>query len=247
MTQLFNFPLDTNLAGLLSLQANGTTVTGNASPAGIQERVQIVDGTARLSSYGSDAETNFGYRSEIAFGRFPNSGEVWSSVDFMIDPLWTTSTVASIGSWYPSPDGGEESIIKHVNIGLRLVDKDTLFVNVPAAVLPAISATGKTVAVKKIEQGRWYNITIRMNLQTTAVGWREVYLDRVKIFGEYNVPTAYDDANGPYFKMGPRTPLSHDYDMVRMWVRNAKQWFGNESFSTIMGGVPVSSGRMLQQ
>jgi len=245
MTQLFNFPLDVDFAGTY-LQANGIDGRGDNMLSGISDRLEIINGVARTSLYGADRQTNYGYRTEITFGTFPNSGECWSSVDFMIDPLWTANNVATIGSWYPTPDAGEELLVKHVNIGLRLVDRDTLFVNVPAAVLPAVSNIGRTVAVTKLQQGRWYNITIRINLQTTAVGWREVYLDRVKIFGEYNVPTAYEDAKGPYFKMGPRT-LVQNYDMVRMWVRNARQWSGNENFSTAMGGVPVPPLRMLQQ
>ncbi|ODT75483.1 MAG: hypothetical protein ABS69_10745 [Nitrosomonadales bacterium SCN 54-20] len=245
MTLMASFPLDTNFAGTY-LQANGVDGPGNWQLAGLSDRIEIVNGMARLSLYGTDAETNFGHRTEVTFGTFPNSGEVWSSVDFMLDPVWTTDNVATIGSWYPTPDPGEESIVKHVNIGLRIADRTTLFVNVPDIVLPAITANGRTVAARKIEQGRWYNVTIRINLQTNATGWREVYLDRVKIFGEYNVPTAYVDANGPYFKMGPRI-LTQDYDMVRMWVRNSKQWTGNESFTTTMGGVPVASPRILQQ
>jgi hypothetical protein len=245
MTQLSNFPLDVDFSGTY-LQANGVAGRGDNMLTGISGRLEIINRVARTTLYGTDRQTNFGYRSEIRFGTFPNSGECWSSVDFMIDPLWTTNNIATIGSWYPTPDAGEELLLKHVNIGLRLVDKDTLVVNVPAAVLPAISNTGKTVAVTKLQQGRWYNITIRINLQTTAVGWREVYLNHVKIFGEYNVPTAYDDAAGPYFKMGPRT-LSQDYGVVRMWFRNARQWTGNESFSTVMGGVPVPPLRMLRQ
>jgi hypothetical protein len=245
MTQLLNLPLDVDFAGTY-LQANGIDGRGDNMVSGISDRLEIINRVARTTLYGADRQTNYGYRTEIVFGTFPNSGECWSSVDFMIDPLWTTNNVATIGSWYPTPDAGEELLVKHVNIGLRLVDRDTLFVNVPAAVLPAISNIGKTVAVTKLQQGRWYNITIRINLQTTAIGWREVYLDRVKIFGEYNVPTAYEDENGPYFKMGPRT-LVQDYDMVRMWVRNARQWFGNESFSTVMEEAPVSSPRLLRQ
>jgi hypothetical protein len=241
MTQIANFPLSTSFAGTY-LQANGVGASGNGTLAGLSGRIEIIDSAARLSLYGADAETNFGHRTEVTFGTFPNSGEVWSSVDFMLDPLWTTDNVATIGSWYPTPDAGEESIIKHVNIGLRVIDKNTLFVAVPAITLPAITSSGKVVALRKVEQGVWHNVTVRVNLQTTATGWREVYLNRVKIFGEYNVPTAYVDAVGPYFKMGPRT-LEQDYDMVRMWVRNAKQWTGTESFTTTMGGVPVSPAR----
>lgn len=245
MAQLSDFSLNTNFAGTY-LQANGIAVSGDGAPSGIDGRIEIVDGAARLTVYGTDAETALGHRSAVHFGTFPNSGECWSSVDFMVDPLWTTNNVATIGSWYPTPDAGEELIIKHVNIGLRLVNRDTLFVNVPAAVLPSVTATGRTVAVRKIEQGRWYNITIRINLQTTAIGWREVYLDCVKIYGEYNVPTAYDDVTGPFYKMEART-LSQDYDRVRIWVRNARQWTGNESFATTMGGPPMTPSCLLQQ
>ncbi len=241
MTQLSSFTLDTSFAGTF-LQANGTSISGNSSPNGIADRIEIVNNAARLTLYGTDAETNAGHRTGVRFGTFPNSGECWSSADFMIDPLWTTNNYSALGSWYPSPDAGEESIVKHVNIGLRIVDKDTLFVAVPATTLPAVTDTGKIVAARKITQGKWHNVVIRVNLQTNATGWREVYLDRVKIFGEYNVPTAYDDANGPYYKMEMRT-LSQDYDMVRMWVKNAKQWTGNESFSITMGGVPVAPVR----
>ncbi|SDZ86149.1 heparin lyase I family protein [Nitrosospira multiformis] len=245
MTQLFNFPLDVDFAGTY-LQANGIEGPGNKMLSGISDRLEIINGAARTTLYGTDRQTNYGYRTEIQLGTFPSSGECWSSVDFMIDPSWTTNNFSGLGSWYPTPDPGEELTVKHVNIGLRLVNRDTLFVNVPAAVLPAVSSTGKTVAIAKIQQGRWHNVTIRVNLQTTAVGWREVYLDRVKIFGEYNVPTAYEDATGPSFKMGPRT-LVQDYDKVRMWVRNARQWTGNESFSTVMREAPVSPSRMLRQ
>jgi hypothetical protein len=245
MTQLFNFPLDVDFAGTY-LQANGMEGPGNTMLTGMSDRIEIVDGAARLTLYGTDAETNFGHRTEVSFPAFPNSGECWSSLDFMIDPLWTTNGVSGLGSWYPTPDAGEQLLVKHVNIGLRIVDQETLFVAVPATTLPAVTSIGRIVAARKVEKGKWYNVTIRANLQTNATGWREVYLDRMKIFGEYNVPTAYEDANGPYFKVGPRT-LSQDYDMVRMWVRNVKQWTGNESFPAVMGEVPVSPLRMLRQ
>jgi hypothetical protein len=238
MTKIADYALNTSFANTY-LQANGVSISGNSSPAGIDGRIEVVSNAARLTVYGTDLETDFGHRSAVRFGTFPNSGECWSTVDFMIDPVWTTNGVATVGSWYPSPDPGEESVIKHVNIGLRIVDRDTLFVNVPAIVLPSVTSSGRTVVARKIEQGVWHNVTIRMNLSTTSTGWREVYLNRVKIYGEYNVPTAYSDANGPFYKMEVRT-LVQDYDMVRMWVKNAKQWTGNESFTTTMGGVPVS-------
>lgn len=243
MTLLSSYALDTDFAGTI-MQANGQTISGNVSPSGITDRLDIINGVARLTVFGTDLETSVGHRTEVRFETFPNSGECWSSVDFMIDPIWEYTGTATIGSWYPSPDAGEESVIKHVNIGLRISNRDSLFVNVPDTTLPAVTSAGRTIAVRKIVQGQWYNVTMRMNLSTTATGWREVYLDRMKIYGEYNVPTAYEDVNGPWFKMGPRT-LTQDYDACRMWVKNSKQWTGNENFTTTMGGVPKTPLRIL--
>lgn len=90
MTQLSNLPLDVDFAGTY-LQANGMEGPGNKMLSGISDRLEIINGSSQSNLIRCGPANKLRVQNRIRLGTFPNSGECWSSVDFMIDPSWTTN------------------------------------------------------------------------------------------------------------------------------------------------------------
>ena len=243
MAKIFDTPFSSTI-GSAKVSAIGIYALGAAYPNGIPNRLDIIDGALRSSLYKDDAYTNGGPRSEVEIGTFPtNSGTCWSTFDFMLPSNWSYTKLVMIGSWYPTYDGGDAA--KHVTIGLRLLGT-TFLVIVPDS-LPSETDSGKTIARMDLERGRWYSLCIRVGLATDDTGFREVYVDGIPISREFNIPTTYVDAVGPYLKAGMYDG-SHNNDYVtplQIWLRNFKMWTGNEGFSSVLGTVPKLSGSAL--
>lgn len=243
MTRIYDMPLSVDF-GTTILRANGVVASGDPYPAeGISNRLEIVGGALQATVYQDDTLTYNGRRAEVDIGVFPaNSGVCWSTVDFMLPGDWSYNKLIMMGSWYPTPDGGDGT--KHVTIGLRLLGP-TLLVIVPDS-LPGETTTGKTVARMDLERGRWYSLCIHAGLATDLSGFREVYVDGVPILREFNIPTTYIDAVGPYFKIGPYDGgHNNDFGMLRLYYRNARMWTGIENFQAVMDRVPRMPRRLL--
>lgn len=243
MPKIFDVPF-TSAASFeaVSVSANGTHDFGRNHPNGMPGRLEIADACLQVTLYPTDAKTNLGLRSEVTIGTFPtNSGEYWSQFEFRLPEDWAYQDLVFVGSWYATPDAGDPT--KHVPMGFRLTN-GAFAVIVPQS-FTSVSNNGETVVRAKVEPGRWYRVTCRTNLQQTATGFREIYLDRVPILKQSGIITTYDDAIGPYFKCGVYVDGT-SFDRLRIWFRNFAVWQGNDGFNAILGGVPEVPPRALQ-
>lgn len=242
MTKLVDIPLDTDFSACQYVQANGIFGSGPTMAKGVKDRIEILGGVARLYLNVADADTASGVRSEIILGTFPNgTGEYWSTVDFKYD--WDYTGVIAIGSWYATPDPGDG--LKYVPIGYR-IRNGCLVIQVPDK--PPVEGIGsQVIATIPITRGRWYSLCTHVNLQPTTTGFREIFLDAAPIVRQFGVITAYSDAVGPYFKMGPYDG-SHEkkLDAATLYLRNATMWSGNDGYQAVMGKLPMAPRRMLQ-
>lgn len=233
MAKIFDETFSQNF-GTSTLRSNSISVSGNPYPGtGIPRRLEIVGGVLEATVYQDDPLTFLGRRSEVEIGTFTaNSGTCWSKVEFMIPTDWTYEKLVMMGSWYPTPDGGDGT--KHVTIGLRLLGA-TLLIIVPDS-LPGETTTGRTVARMDLQRGHWYSLCIRARLATDATGFREVYVDGVPILREYGIATTYTDTVGPYFKIGPYDGNAYnDFGSLKLHFRNATMWTGDAGFQDVMG------------
>ncbi len=242
MTKLVDLPLSSTFAGCVYLSADGEFTTGARHPNGITDRIQIEDSCAKLCLNINDAETNAGLRTELQFGTFAaGTGEYWTTFEFKYD--WDYLGGIVIGSWFASADGGDG--IKYVPIGFRIRNK-CLVIQVPDN-LPTEGLGNKVIAAVPIEQNRWYKVTCHANLQSTAIGFREILLDGTPIVREFGVVTNYVDVVGPYFKLGPYDGFGElgFTEELTMWLRNITMWSGNDGYQTVMGSVPKARPNLL--
>lgn len=233
-----SFASTASFAGI-SVSANGIHDFGNNRPFGIDGRLEIADGSLQATLYPTDTLTNLGLRSEVKILTLPtNSGEYWTQFEFKLPEDWSYDDFVFLGSWYATPDSGDPT--KHVTMGFRLID-GCLAIIVPQSFV-SVSNNGETMVRAAITPGRWYKVTCRVNLQQTATGFREVYLDNVPILRQTGIITTYDDVSGPYFKFGVYV-ANTSFSMLRIWFKNATAWSGNNSYQDVMGSVPLSPQR----
>lgn len=242
MAKLIDIPLSTDFSALPSLVSNGIFDTGLNLRNGIPDHVEIVGGAARLKLYRTDDAEQYNLRTELKFGAFPNgTGEYWSKLDFKYD--WDYTGYVAIGSWYATPDAGDGT--KYVPIGYR-IRNHCLVIQVPVG-LPAETLNFKTVATVPIVRNQWHVLCTHVNLQTDNTGFREIFLDGAPILREFNIPTTYFDAVGPYLKMGPYDGAREKLlDAVTFYLRNVTMWSGNDGYQAVMGSVPRTPRRLLQ-
>jgi hypothetical protein len=236
MTQTINYPLNTNFSGVNSLQANGVIGSGNNLLSGISDRLSIVDKTMKSAISQSDTTTAGAVRSEIT-APAAAIGEFWYNFEFMLAedfaPLLDPLILMQI---HDTPDGGDG--VKAVPFALYYTQVGDLAVYVPSATLPTEGANSRIIPINKASNSRWYKGTLHVLWATTAVGFREFYLDGVRVFRETDVPTMYSDTTGPYFKVGLYDATGNNrFGEASAFYRNISIFSGNDGYSVAM---PIS-------
>ncbi len=246
MTQILNLPFQSaaDFSNCRWLAANGIFQAGSTLPNGITDHIFIENNACKLLlNTVTDAPDSSGWmRTEVDFGDFPTAfGEVWSTFEFKYD--WTFTNYIVIGSWSVMISGASGTT--YVPIGFRIRD-NCLVIQAPLD-LGVIGFSNQDLAVIPIQPGTWYQVCAHSNLQSGATGFREILLDGVPIFRQWNAPTTYVDATAHYFKVGPYDGLhTKMFTEAIMHIRNVTMWTGNDGYQAVIGGVPRTPRRLVQ-
>lgn len=250
MPLLTAYPLTESLSGVTQIQANGVIDTGNNLPAGIDGRLAIVPcpvgqrgGVLRASLLESDELTAVGRRSEIRAGN-DTRVEHWYSWDCLFtDAEWMTTGDFVVMQIHDSPGGG--ALARAPNF-LVVAKSGELRVVVPSATLPTENVGLRTIASCPITLGQWMRLTLNINWQISAIGHRRFWANGVQLVDQNQIATGYDDANGPYLKLGP-----YNYFSLTSWVSrtfflsDVQIWRGVANFADGLGRAPVPPRRVL--
>jgi len=243
MPKLVDYPLTRNFAGIATLQAAGQVVSGNAFPEGLGNALKIADGCMVATVAHDDPITALGRRSEITAPADPRE-ERWYAWEFMI-PRQDVSHPFSVMQIHDTPD--LEDAPRYPNF-LVTLEGGQIVISVPSAVLPAQEAYGRRIAIADLEFDRWYACCLHVKWAIDNTGFREFFLDRVPYLREFGVPTHYDDAVGPYLKLGlynfygsyPAGGFRHVGHF-----RQASVWSGNDGYDAVMGAPPLHQRQLL--
>jgi hypothetical protein len=244
MSLVASYPF-TDFSLIQGVAGNGKNVAGASYPQGIPNVLTIQEGMLRAYVTDSHAKTDSGHRAEIYLT--PDTlGENWYSWEFMLPPAyWADYTGGALtcGQMHESPDSGDAP--RQPNFMLQIMS-GMLYVVWPRATLPAESTSYDRFPVTNLEWGRWYSVCLRVNWQITTAGFREVLIDRVPVYRQWGVPTAYDDVVQPYFKLGIyNTSGGLSGDKVA-YFRNLTRWTGNDGYQAVLGGAPLTRPALSQ-
>jgi hypothetical protein len=237
MSLVASYPF-TDFSLIQGLQGNGQILAGASYPQGISDVLTIEDGSLRAFVTDSHAITAGNRRSEIYLT--PDSlGENWYAWEFMLpSEYWAAYTGGALtcGQMHDSPDGSDGA--RQPNFMLQIMG-GVLYVVWPRATLPTELTTFDRFAVANLEWDRWYSVCLRVNWQITTAGFREVLIDRVPVYRQWGVATAYDDVAQPYFKLGIYNTSGGLSGEKLAYFRNLARWTGNDGYQTVLGGLPL--------
>ena len=233
-----HWPLTESFRGIKSLHANGSdnpgpSPTGDQAPNGIEGRLEIVpDPTGvrgnvmRSTLYETDADTASHKRSEIA-GYAETLSEYWHSWKMMLSPDWTDYKSPFILMQIHDTPDVDDGIVKTPNYLVCVIDGHFRVI-VPGETLPAETNVFLRQSGYKIESGRWYDFCVHTNWATNVTGFREMFIDGIRVVYEFSLPTQYTDIIGPYLKLGVYDGLSASAGWVsrRAYYSDIRIWEG---------------------
>lgn len=234
-----SYPLTSSFAGIVSLQANGLSGTGDALLSGIGDSLTIENGWMKSRIRDTDEQIGLGNRSEIT-GPFETlDTERWFTWEMRVDN-WQTPVPSrwfSVMQIHDSPDGGDNPRAPNF---LVLFDGLNLQAAIPTAQLPAEGIWYKVVGTAQIKQGDVHKLCLRVYLSKTGAGLIDFYVNRVCLFRAIRLGTAYDDVVGPYFKLGCYD-YSHDggYGERIGYFRRVNMYTGASKLAEVLGGSPL--------
>ena len=219
------------------VSGNGQVLAGATNQWGIPSVLTVEDGMMRAFLSDDHAITTVGHRTEMYLTPDSATGENWYAWEFMLPSShWEGFTGAmTVGQMHDSPDGGDGA--RQPNFILQMYAGSICVVG-PRGSLPTEGISFDRIPVAPLDLDRWYSICVRINWQTTSAGFREVLIDRVPVFRQWGVATAYADALGPYFKLGIYNTSGGDAGEKLAYFRNLTRWTGNDGYQTIIGGPP---------
>lgn len=219
-----SWPMTTDFRGVPSLQANGSTGTdGDDSPEGIDGRLEIVPDPAgvygsvmRATLYETDAEVGEGVRSEIAQRGSTHGAtftEYWYCFKFKLSEDWPSlSEPFTIAQLHDTPDI-DDVLVKTPNFIFCL--KNGHFRCIVPGQLPTENQVFNYVGSVGADRGVWHDVCIHaLWAKAAPTGFRECFVDGIPIYREHGIYTSYDDAKGPFFKLG----IYHGLNATAGWV-----------------------------
>jgi hypothetical protein len=237
MAIIASYPLRDSFAGVYQLQAMNTFPIGDASPDGIGNSLKIVNGWMVSTITDTDPLTATGQRAEIQAAPDPNA-ERWYSWKMMIPLDWIDSADMTLMQIHDSPDNGDPA--RSPNFVLSTWG-GLLKYTIPAAELPAENNNGSTFSAGPLVKGHVYECCLHVNWQPNGFGFRELFIDKVPIFRQYNIGTHYVDVVGPYFKLGV---YNHGhvagFGIRTAYYRDVVIRSGNDGYQSVLGGLPTA-------
>lgn len=231
---------NSDFSGIPGLSGMGITISGTASPQGIPGALSIENGMMVAETNDNQPKTGGAYRTEIYFDAVPD-GETWTTWDFMLpDGPWAEwQGDVTMGQFHDHEDAGDP-VGRQPPIMLQF--RDGVYQVVwPRDPLPPDCMAARQVGVLTLEYNRWYSVAVHINWTIDPiVGFREVFVDRVPVYREFNCATMYDDVNNPYLKLG--VYITNDGFLAgykKAYFKNLKFWTGTGSYEDIIGGVPI--------
>jgi hypothetical protein len=240
MALIFNEPLTTTIGSFVGAQADGVLVDPRGTTAPIPGFIEI--GTAPegspalMSRITPEEEISAGaIRSEINYSAEANAERwyVWE----MFHPTVPTDVLVFM-QVHDTPDGGE-SPVKHPNFTFT-IEGGMAVARVPLNAPNEGSSSGRMPVQKATPfiTGRWVQCALHTNWGVNASGFLEVFYDNQLLCREWNRASGYNDAVGPYWKMGLYCidgDLSQSYEA---WYRNARLYSTGHSAQSVLGVLP---------
>ena len=239
------WPMTASFAGVPSLQANGSAgLSGDDSPAGVSGRLEIVPdptgvrGNVMMSRlFEGDAESGNGTRSEIA-DEPSDFAEYWYSFKMMFGDDWGDFLAPfSLCQLHDTPDGGDG--LKTPTMMLAILSGHIRGI-VPGT-LPTENQMFNRSGCVGARAWHWYDVCIHANWKKSGVaGFREIFIDGVRIWGDVNQVTSYDDVAGPFFKIGVYEGLNATAGWAQRtaYFSEVRVWSGAASYMDGMGRLP---------
>lgn len=209
-------------AAAQSIQTDSFTYAPAAVPDGVPGRVEWVADplgqrgtvlrcqlgawTAESGTYGNRSEINFPPEAVTAGNAAPR----WYRWAVMVpsgDAFQADDRYFCIAQIHDDPDGGDgarwPNFLLYAGIG-------ELLVMLPRVHPPADGDSGSRVAARyPLVRDRWMEIQLGVNLSMETTGWMELVIDGVLVLREWGHGTAYDDAAGPWQKLGIYNIFKH--------------------------------------
>lgn len=243
MSLVASYPF-TDFSLVQGVSGDGRVLAGASYPKGIPNVLTIENGLMRAFLSMNHAITTIGHRTEIYFT--PDVfGEVWYAWEFMLPGQYWAGFPGALttGQWHDTADAGDGP--RQPNAMFQVMN-GVLYIVWPRATLPVESVNYDRFPIVNLEWGRWYSVCLRVNWQITTAGFREVFVDRVPVYRQWGVATAYDDVIQPYFKLGIYNTSGMDSGEKLAYFRNLKRWSGNDGYQAVLGGVPLTKPALSQ-
>lgn len=247
VSSFFDSP-SANYAAVPGVSGDGVSGSGSVHVSGIPSCLTLENGVMRAYHADAHASTS-GPRTEIYFIADAMNAEIWYAWDFMLPAAYWNGFdgIVTIGQFHDSPDvDPPDPPSRQPNFMLQF-NRGNLQAVWPFSGLPADSFASLKVPGVALQYDRYYSVCTRFKWSTTTTGFREVFVDRVRIHREWNVPTSYTDTVAPFFKLG--LYITNDGNLAGdkvIYIRNLKLWSGNDGYQTVMGGVPRVGTRISQ-
>lgn len=238
MSLVISYPF-TDLSGVQGVSGNGQVLAGASYPQGIENVLEVINGELVATLSDDHAVTTVGYRTEIYLTPDSATGENWYAWEFMLpSAYWAdyTGGPLTVGQMHDSPDGGDPT--RQPNFMFQVTNKE-LCILWPRTV-PTEGTTFDRIPIQQLVWDRWYHVCVRINWQTDSTGFREVLLDKMSVYKQWNIATAYADTLGPYFKLGIYNTSGGLSGVKKAHFRNLSRWTGNNSYQTVCADSPKS-------
>jgi Polysaccharide lyase len=232
MTLVYSQNFDMSFAAVPQLQANGTIVTGAASPSGIAGRMDIVGGVFRSRIVDTDPPTATGVRAECVFTPAALGDEDWIRFEVLVNRAdWDDTGTCSVCQIH-----NKDTIAAAVN--LVLVVKHGGWSIWTPAVDPPVEQGGFQQTQFEFLYDRWNEVVIHAKWLNNTNGFLEVFINNVSAFRRFDVGTAYN-GDTPYFKLGAYdAPHQLGFGTKTAYYRNLKMYKGLEAQHVVMDRGP---------
>jgi hypothetical protein len=261
VTLLRDIPLNGGWSGLPAtgevLQTDDGLFTVTEKPTGVPGYLEFVTdplgerGTVLKSSVdsftfpttGNPTGTN-GNRSEfyhqpetVSAG---NPVERWYQFGIMFDEDWggAQGDRYIVMQVHDTPDGGDNA--RWPNFVL-MADHLNLMAMIPTTNPPTEDNTFRLGGSAKFELNKWIDVVLHVKWSMEPDGFMELFINRYPIMKEYSVGTAYDDVNGPYFKLGIYNTYKHTGKTSAAHYSAVKHYSGVEPYGDIVGTLRTIS------
>lgn len=246
MSLIYSNSFSSSFAGVTTMQAKGSIVSGNDSPSGISDAISIVDGVFRSKLVDTDPTTAVGLRSELSFAPAALGDDEFLTFEVMIKDAEWDEVGSSSDRMVICQVHNEDSISAAQNLLVYIEDR-TIAVWHPLTEPPS---TGSNYIVRSLGNfafDAWQKLSFRARWINASTGYLDVYFNnrRVPNASFISRGTAYN-SDAPYIKIGCYAAGITGFGTRIAYYRNFAHYRGAaESFLTVLGGTPRPSAPLL--